>query len=526
MGQAPSSELRPFIIKFKSSELQGKTILEGNQPLCHVFNGIPYATSGRFEKPVPLNKDYDYSGDYANFKLRCPQPQVELDGQVYYLKDDPSNESIQFLNIWIPADVSQKPVSGWPVLIFFHGGFLQYGTPNGIDYRDLLGAEEIKKKYIIVSVGYRINVFGFLQSKEVLQESGSLNHGFWDQRCSITWVYSNINHFGGNPELITISGLSAGGYSVFFQLAFEVYHPNEQQIIKQVFFISNCVITKQKALNEAQAQFDELCDKLEISRGLKAGDKLHILRSVHPKTLVETISNMNQSFFRAVADNDFISDNLFDDILNGSYAKALSKKQVRLIFSETEKEDVFYGFIKTPNTMESLKLQLLNYYPSYIVDEIWTKYIVPGVYRNQSEIQHVYGKICSDLQVYISTRCFLDKIVSAGFPLEHVFRVRTAFRPKYFDSFLKKDYGMTHAFDTRFFFFCKYQGFEEEEAKKILEFIKPVVARISFLGAESMEKINQYLYFAEDGSIYMRDDESWYDLLTFGNKIMNLQQNH
>lgn len=45
-----------------------------------------------------------------------------------------------------------------------------------------------------------------------------------------------IKYFDGNAEKITISGLSAGSYSTFFQLAYELYNPNEVQIIKQVFF--------------------------------------------------------------------------------------------------------------------------------------------------------------------------------------------------------------------------------------------------------------------------------------------------
>lgn len=523
MGQAPSSELRPFSVNFNSCKLQGKTVLEDDKPLSHVFNGIPYAKAGRFEKPVPLEDDHNYTGDYTEFKLRCPQPQAEIDGYIYYPKDDPSSEDIQFLNIWIPADERNKPATGWPVLIFFHGGFLQYGTPNGYDFRGLQGSEEIKNKYIVVSVGYRINVFGFLQSKEILEETGCLNHGLWDQRYAIVWVYKNIHHFGGNPEMITISGLSAGGYSVFFQLAYEVYNPEELQIIKKVWFQSNCVINRQKTVNEAQGQFDELCDKLGIDLKLTGTEKLKILRSQNSSTLVDTITEMDQSFFRAVSDNDFVSTDLFLDILNGSYGKALSKKQVHLTFSETENEGIFYSFIKTPKTMDKLKIQLLNYYPSYVVAEILTQYIKPGISYTESDIKEVYGKICSDFQVYISSRCFLDKIVNSGFPLDNVFRIRTAFRPKYFDAFLKKEYGMTHAFDSRLFFFCKYQGFEDEEAKKTVEFVTPLVDRISFVETKAMEKLNQYWYFAEDGTISMKDDPYWESLLKLGDWIMKLE---
>ena len=88
------------------------------------------------------------------------------------------------------------------------GGFLQFGNANG---RDLLS--ETPFDAIVVGPAYRVNLFGFLASEEVVAESPNapdLNVGFWDQRLALEWTYKNISYFGGDPGSITVAGYSAG----------------------------------------------------------------------------------------------------------------------------------------------------------------------------------------------------------------------------------------------------------------------------------------------------------------------------
>lgn len=69
-------------------------------------------------------------------------------------------------------------------------------------------------KCILVMPAYRLNVFGFLASRELLQASGheayAGNLGFWDQRLALEWTYKNISCFGGDASNITVGGYSAG----------------------------------------------------------------------------------------------------------------------------------------------------------------------------------------------------------------------------------------------------------------------------------------------------------------------------
>jgi carboxylesterase type B len=60
---------------------------------------------------------------------------------------------------------------------------------------------------IVIAPAYRVNIFGFLGAGD---EGLSGNWGFWDQRCAMEWVAENVKYFGGDPENVTLGGVSAG----------------------------------------------------------------------------------------------------------------------------------------------------------------------------------------------------------------------------------------------------------------------------------------------------------------------------
>jgi carboxylesterase type B len=93
-------------------------------------------------------------------------------------------------------------------------------------------------KAIVVMPGYRVNAFGFLAGKELEDEARAngetySNFGFWDQRTALEWTHDRIASFGGNKDNITVVGYSAGSYSTFQQLAYDVYLPQRSSIIRR-----------------------------------------------------------------------------------------------------------------------------------------------------------------------------------------------------------------------------------------------------------------------------------------------------
>ena len=129
------------------------------------------------------------------------------------LKDnfrEPNSEDALYLNIWKPAGQQEK----LPVLVYIHGGSLQTGQPW---YADYSGEGLARKGVIVVNMGYRLGVFGFLATEELASEStnGTTgNYGLLDQIKALQWVQDNIAEFGGDPDNVTVAGESAGSACV------------------------------------------------------------------------------------------------------------------------------------------------------------------------------------------------------------------------------------------------------------------------------------------------------------------------
>ncbi len=70
---------------------------------------------------------------------------------------------------------------------------------------------------VLVSINYRLGVFGFLAHPELAAESPhgvSGNYGVLDMIQGLKWVKQNIAQFGGDPDNVMIFGQSAGGGAV------------------------------------------------------------------------------------------------------------------------------------------------------------------------------------------------------------------------------------------------------------------------------------------------------------------------
>ena len=122
----------------------------------------------------------------------------------------PVSEDGLYLNIHKPAG----DATGLPVLVYVHGGSLQTGQPW---YADYSGEGLARDGVVVVNMGYRLGVFGFIADEELAAESpnGTTgNYGLLDQIKALEWVRDNIAAFGGDPANVTLAGESAGAASV------------------------------------------------------------------------------------------------------------------------------------------------------------------------------------------------------------------------------------------------------------------------------------------------------------------------
>ena len=120
------------------------------------------------------------------------------------------SEDCLYLNVWTTARAGDT----LPVMVWFHGG--GWNTGSGMSYT-ADSAPLASKGVVVVTVNYRLGVFGYLAHPELTAESphhASGNYGFLDQLAALQWVQDNVSAFGGDPNRVTIFGESAGSWSV------------------------------------------------------------------------------------------------------------------------------------------------------------------------------------------------------------------------------------------------------------------------------------------------------------------------
>ncbi len=202
------------MIETKYGKIEGTKI--GN---CDVYKGVPYANPPvgalRFAKPVevePWEGVYDATF-YRNKSMQGPTRPGLYKKEFYDNKDfetAPSEDSL-YLNIWVPKHREGEKL---PVAVYVHGGAFMGGAGSNLPFVCNRIAE---KGVIIVTINYRLGVFGFLchpvLAVENENEAGG-NYGLWDQLAALRWVKENIGDFGGDASNITAFGQSAGAMSL------------------------------------------------------------------------------------------------------------------------------------------------------------------------------------------------------------------------------------------------------------------------------------------------------------------------
>ncbi|KUJ18904.1 carboxylesterase [Mollisia scopiformis] len=187
----------------------GKNVPEWQQDQ---FLGIPYAIPPlgalRFARPRSLNSSFAGTKNATQYGYSCMQ----------YGTNFSLSEDCLTVNVIRPAGTASS--DKLPVLVWIYGGGLYAGSSADPQY-NVSGiahvGQEIGKPVIVASINYRLGVWGFLQSPQILAE-GSSNAGLLDQRLALRWIKENIAAFGGDPERITIWGESAGAQSIGLHL--------------------------------------------------------------------------------------------------------------------------------------------------------------------------------------------------------------------------------------------------------------------------------------------------------------------
>ena len=249
-GTTTAARADAITVKTQQGKVQGKTINEGK---VKAFLGLPYAAPPvgklRWKAPEPPAK-WKGVRDAGKFGAHCAQGRV-FDDMVF--QDAGPSEDCLFLNVYAPADSSQK--SKLPVMFWIHGGGYSGGASseprhNG-DFLPLKGV-------VLVTINYRLGVFGFLATTDLAREGNGVagNYAMLDMVAALQWVKQNIKKFGGDPDNVTIFGESAGSFAVSTLMA--------SPITKGLF---------QKAIGESGGAFSAVLPTDALEARLKKDDQ-------------------------------------------------------------------------------------------------------------------------------------------------------------------------------------------------------------------------------------------------------------
>ncbi|GKZ68625.1 hypothetical protein AnigIFM50267_003364 [Aspergillus niger] len=136
-------------------------------------------------------------------------------------KKELTQSDVECLNLNIAVPAGTPAHSKLPVFVFIHGGGLMIGANSWpqFDYERFVKLSiDNELPIVAVSINYRLGPYGFLTSDELRKAGYKANNGLRDQRVALEWVRRHIVDFGGDPENITVAGMSAGAASVTFHL--------------------------------------------------------------------------------------------------------------------------------------------------------------------------------------------------------------------------------------------------------------------------------------------------------------------
>jgi len=255
----------------------------GSSADVRVYRGIPFAAPPvgdlRWKAPQPALK-WQGLRQAAEFSNACWQTQYPAAAAIYQAKLPPLSEDCLYLNIWTPA---KSPKDKLPVMVWIHGGGFTRGYGGSRAYD---GEALARKGAVIVTINYRLGIFGFFAHPALSAESGhhaSGNYALLDQIAALQWVQKNIAAFGGDPARVTIFGESAGSWAVNVLMA----SPLAKGLFQRAIGESGGSFSPMKTLAEAESEGAALAVSLTLT--LAAGAKAEARDKSSAQSILKTL---------------------------------------------------------------------------------------------------------------------------------------------------------------------------------------------------------------------------------------------
>lgn len=199
-------------------------------------------------------------------------------------------EDCLYLNVWAPRRMAPPRAAGLPVMVFIHGGSNRSGWSFEPNYH---GHRLAARGVIVVSIAYRLGVFGFFSHPQLAAQPVSANFGLHDQLAALRWVQRNVAAFGGDPQRVTVFGESSGAGNI----AALMFAPASRGLLQRAILQSGGDFgwPRIRSLSAEQAR------GLELARALDAAapPDLEALRRVDAAQLLRTAEQVFRDHYHA-----------------------------------------------------------------------------------------------------------------------------------------------------------------------------------------------------------------------------------
>lgn len=258
-----------------------------------IYFKIIHSSKGqrRFARPEP---PVQWTGvrDATRFGSECYQRKYK-DYEPFSVNSKPlvQSEDCLFLNVYTPAHVATNRVGHLlPVMVWIHGGGYVLGAGSQYDGSELAAFGDV----VVVTINYRLDVFGFL-SDENKDLPG--NYGMLDQIMALRWIQNCIGTFGGDPNMVTIFGQSAGSSSVSLlvlsPLAKGLFH---RAIMESGVSLSHWAVTSPVAKMTPRSIFSLISKKLGCDINNDITQTIACLRWVDARELMNASVNVENIY--------------------------------------------------------------------------------------------------------------------------------------------------------------------------------------------------------------------------------------
>ncbi|EEC10917.1 acetylcholinesterase, putative [Ixodes scapularis] len=501
------------IVRTDLGLVAGERITIGDR-MVDAFLGIPYAKPPvgdlRFKKPHPVAA---WNGTYNATRKPTPcwQQNVRFrDAETDY---SDSSEDCLYLNIWRRSFYCENNYNSCgkkrPVVVFIQGGAFQWGD-SGLFVYDAANFVSLTDA-IYVTFNYRLGIFGFL-SLETPELPG--NMGLWDQNLVLKWVKKNIEHFGGDPDDVTINGQSAGGISA----GMHAVSPHSKGLFKRIIMESGTPLSIILGISyKGAGKFTSVTSALgcyDFKRSFEAQtrDVIDCLKKLDAAFVYKILKSLDlaQQIFVPVHGDDFLPHH---PLMEQTW-KHLEFKEL-LLGTNLNEGTLFFDNLQY--TFPALKHLLTGDYRLAVTVALGPAFDIPvsqareivryyfgdyDVEHNSRSVGDIFSRIFGDAVFNCPTQLFADLAAEQGIS---TYRYMFAHRPSF--SVWPEWMGVVHADELAF-------------TLGSLPFAKDETRHTKQLGAHLRRLLLNTTYTAEEETFMRRLVSTWNSFVRNGKPVI------